>query len=75
MSAPSKSESVKIGLVSVSDRASAGVYKDEGLPALEAWLHMAIVAPSITKENHGRPTRRASDAHSSGALVYDGLCP
>ncbi len=34
-----------IGLVSVSDRASQGVYKDEGLPALEEWLRQAISDP------------------------------
>lgn len=33
------------GLVSISDRASAGVYADEGLPALEAWLRGAIAGP------------------------------
>ena len=27
-----------VGLVSISDRASAGIYRDEGIPALEAWL-------------------------------------
>lgn len=30
--------SLKIGLVSVSDRASQGVYHDEGIPALQHWL-------------------------------------
>ncbi|MBE2897196.1 molybdopterin adenylyltransferase [Pasteurellaceae bacterium HPA106] len=34
---------LKIGLVSVSDRASTGVYQDQGLPALESWLKSAIV--------------------------------
>ncbi|MFO1308207.1 MAG: molybdopterin adenylyltransferase [Burkholderiales bacterium] len=34
-----------IGLVSVSDRASRGVYEDQGLPALEAWLGTAIRTP------------------------------
>lgn len=34
-----------IGLVSISDRASKGVYKDEGLPALEEWLRQAISDP------------------------------
>jgi len=34
-----------IGLVSISDRASQGVYKDEGVPALEAWLSSAISSP------------------------------
>lgn len=38
-------EQLVIGLVSVSDRASQGVYKDEGLPALEAWLRQAISDP------------------------------
>ena len=38
-------ESVRIGLVSVSDRASAGVYADLGLPALQAWLSAAVRNP------------------------------
>ncbi|MCU0805515.1 MAG: molybdopterin adenylyltransferase [Burkholderiales bacterium] len=33
---------LKIGLVSVSDRASAGVYKDEGIPALQSWFAAAL---------------------------------
>lgn len=36
---------VRIGLVSVSDRASAGVYEDQGIPALKAWLSQAIQNP------------------------------
>ena len=39
------SEELVVGLVSISDRASAGVYKDEGIPALKAWLTSAIAAP------------------------------
>ncbi len=38
-------EPVKIGLVSVSDRASAGVYEDLGLPALRDWLSRALKNP------------------------------
>jgi len=34
-----------IGLVSISDRASQGVYRDEGIPALEAWFHAALSSP------------------------------
>jgi len=34
-----------IGLVSVSDRASTGVYVDEGIPALSSWLASAIASP------------------------------
>ena len=33
---------VRIGVVSVSDRASAGVYEDKGIPALQAWLKRAV---------------------------------
>lgn len=36
---------LKIGLVSISDRASSGVYKDEGLPALEEWFGRALSTP------------------------------
>ena len=34
-----------IGLVSVSDRASGGVYQDQGIPALEDWLARALTTP------------------------------
>ncbi len=40
-----ENEQVVIGLVSISDRASKGVYKDEGLPALDEWLGRAIRNP------------------------------
>jgi molybdopterin adenylyltransferase len=36
---------LKIGLVSISDRASSGVYQDQGIPALEQWLASAITTP------------------------------
>ena len=36
---------VRIGLVSISDRASAGIYHDQGLPALKAWLGRALKNP------------------------------
>ncbi len=36
---------IRIGLVSISDRASSGVYHDEGLPALEEWLSAALSTP------------------------------
>lgn len=34
-----------IGLVSISDRASTGVYEDKGLPALQAWFSEALTSP------------------------------
>ncbi|WP_426447421.1 molybdopterin adenylyltransferase [Siccibacter colletis] len=36
---------LRIGLVSISDRASSGVYQDKGIPALEAWLQRALTTP------------------------------
>lgn len=36
---------VRIGLVSVSDRASTGVYEDKGIPALQEWLQRALRNP------------------------------
>jgi len=38
-------DAVRIGLVSVSDRASGGVYEDQGIPALRAWLDRAVRNP------------------------------
>ena len=38
-------DSVRIGIVSISDRASSGVYEDKGLPALQDWLTRALRNP------------------------------
>ena len=43
-------EPVRIGIVSVSDRASAGVYVDKGLPALKDWLARALRNPISFEE-------------------------
>ncbi len=43
--AQSKKPICKIGLVSISDRASAGVYDDKGLPTLKDWLGRTITSP------------------------------
>ena len=43
-------DAVKIGIVSVSDRASAGVYVDKGLPALKDWLDKALLNPITFEE-------------------------
>ena len=45
MSTTSIDQELVIGLVSVSDRASTGVYVDEGIPALSSWLASAITSP------------------------------
>ena len=48
-----------VGLVSISDRASAGVYKDEGIPSLKEWLKSAIASPAWRDE-----TRLIADERS-----------
>jgi molybdopterin adenylyltransferase len=40
-----KCDRLKIGLVSISDRASSGVYEDKGIPSLKNWLHQALWNP------------------------------
>ena len=39
------SEQLIVGLVSISDRASTGVYEDKGIPALQEWLASALTTP------------------------------
>lgn len=41
----SEVQTLVVGLVSVSDRASKGVYQDEGIPALEEWLGRCLASP------------------------------
>ena len=36
---------IKIGLVSISDRASRGVYEDKGIPTLKSWIDSALITP------------------------------
>lgn len=45
MSLENKVQELVIGLVSVSDRASGGVYEDKGIPALQEWLGKALTTP------------------------------
>jgi len=42
---PAAHDPVRIGLVSVSDRASSGVYEDKGIPSLQEWLKRALLNP------------------------------
>jgi molybdopterin adenylyltransferase len=39
------SDELKVGLVSISDRASSGVYEDKGIPALKEWFGAALTSP------------------------------
>ena len=48
-----------VGLISASDRASGGVYTDEGIPALKDWLTKAVTAPALRFEARLIPDERA----------------
>jgi len=41
---------IKIGLVSISDRASSGIYEDRGIPSLKEWLAEALISSFETEE-------------------------
>ncbi|KLN97831.1 molybdopterin adenylyltransferase [Moellerella wisconsensis] len=56
---------LRIGLVSVSDRASNGIYEDKGIPALENWLSTVITTPFSVE------TRLIPDEQS---LIEQTLC-
>ncbi len=56
---------IRIGIVSISDRASTGVYEDKGLPALQEWLSRALLNP-ITFEPRLIPDEKD---HISATLI------
>jgi molybdopterin adenylyltransferase len=62
---------VKIGIVSISDRASTGVYEDKGLPALQDWLTRALKNP-ITFEPRLIPDEQQGISNALIELVDAG---
>lgn len=62
---------VTIGIVSISDRASTGVYEDKGLPALKDWLTSALRNP-ITFESRLIPDEQATISQALIELVDAG---
>ena len=64
---------VRIGLVSVSDRASAGVYEDKGIPALRDWLVRALLNP-IAWETRLIPDEEATISATLRELVDTARC-
>lgn len=62
---PRGPDAVRIGIVSVSDRASSGVYADQGLPALRQWLQDALLNP-VTFDERLIPDEQA---HISATLI------
>lgn len=64
---------LKIGLVSVSDRASSGVYTDQGIPELQAWLELALI-DEFDVETRLIPDEQAEIEKTLIELVDDCQC-
>ena len=64
---------VRIGLVATSDRASQGVYRDEGIPALEQWLAGALLNP-VEFERRLIPDERSVIESALRDLVDERKC-
>ena len=64
---------VTIGLVSISDRASSGVYEDKGIPALQDWLSRALKNP-ITWQTRLIPDEQAGISAALIELVDTAKC-
>lgn len=63
-----------IGLVSISDRASAGVYKDEGIPALQDWFGKAIASPAWRVQTRLIPDEQPAIEKTLAELVDEAGC-
>jgi molybdopterin adenylyltransferase len=68
------SDELLIGLVSISDRASAGVYKDEGIPALEDFFGKAIASPGWRVEKRLIPDEQPVIEKTLVELVEEAGC-
>lgn len=69
----SSPDELLIGLVSVSDRASAGVYEDQGIPALRDWFASALTSP-WRMETRLIPDERARIEQALMELVDEAGC-
>jgi molybdopterin adenylyltransferase len=66
-------ELVRVGVVSISDRASAGVYEDKGIPALKEWLARAVRNP-IEWQERLIPDEQAGISAALVELVDQAKC-
>jgi molybdopterin adenylyltransferase len=71
MTDPIAPDAIRIGIVSISDRASSGAYEDKGLPALKEWLTRALQNP-ITFEPRLIPDEQATISATLIELVDAG---
>jgi len=65
---------LRVGIVSVSDRASGGVYKDEGIPALMDWLSKAVKSPALHFEERLIPDEKAVIEETLRELIDEKGC-
>jgi molybdopterin adenylyltransferase len=71
---PGNPDELVIGLLSISDRASAGVYKDEGIPSLEDWFSRAIAAPAWRTQKRLIPDEQPAIERTLAELVDEAGC-
>lgn len=64
---------LRIGLISVSDRASNGIYQDQGIPALQSWLSQALTTP-FEVETRLVPDEQSMIEHAICELVDELFC-
>ena len=64
-------DALRVGIVSISDRASSGTYEDKGLPALRDWLSRALYNP-ITFDAKLIPDEQATISQTLIELVHAG---
>jgi molybdopterin adenylyltransferase len=67
-------QELRVGIVSISDRASGGVYKDEGIPALKEWLSTVVVSPALIFRERLIPDEKSRISETLQALVDDDGC-
>ena len=70
---PIAREMLRVGLVSISDRASGGVYQDQGIPALQEWLSKALTS-AFEVETRLIPDERAQIEQTLVELVDVARC-
>jgi molybdopterin adenylyltransferase len=67
-------EELRVGIVSISDRASSGVYRDEGIPALKEWLSRVVVSPALSFHEKLIPDEKQKISETLKTLVDDAGC-
>lgn len=67
-------QTIEIGLLTVSDRASRGEYQDLGGPAMRAWLSAALVNPAINYHTRVVPDEQEAIAQALQAFLEQGCC-